>query len=117
MKQPLNLHRQDSVQVERLQEKIAGQGSQVEIQSARSAAQSRSQGQGLGHTVVTPSQVTDPRWPGQLWSAAEQLLLPLQPMVPPAPQFAEALQADFPRTGRFAVGTGAGALARLARKA
>ena len=79
------------------------------------------QGQSLGHTVVTPSQVTDPRWATeQSWSTAEQLvvlLLPSQLMVPPDPQFAEAVQRAFPvRAGRFAMGTGAG-VAREARKA
>jgi hypothetical protein len=80
---------------------------------------STGQGQSLGHTVVTPSQVTDPRWPTeQFWSVPEQLvvlLLPLQLMVPPDPQFAEAVQRAFPWiAGRFAAVTGAGA--REARK-
>lgn len=74
----------------------------------------------LGHWVVTPSQVTDPRC-GQFWSVAEQLvvlLLPLQLMVPPGPQFAEAVQRAFPPiAGRFAAGVGATGAARAARKA
>jgi hypothetical protein len=108
------------VQVEVLHEKRAAQGLQPDEQSARSAAQSRSGQQELGHTVLTPSQVTDPLWAGQLWSVAEQLvvlLFPLQLMVPPEPQFAEAVQRAFPpRAGRFAAGTGAG-VARAVRKA
>ena len=104
-----------------LHEKIEAQGLQPDAQSARSAVQSRSGQQELGHTVLTPSQVTDPLWLGQLWSVAEQLvvlLFPLQLMVPPAPQFAEAVQSALPpRAGRFAAGTGAGAVARAARKA
>jgi hypothetical protein len=72
------------------------------------------------HEVVMPSQVTCPGWPAaQLRSTAEQLvvlLLPLQLMVPD-PQFTEALQRAFPRTGRLAAGTRAGVVARVARKA
>jgi hypothetical protein len=77
--------------------------------------------QTFGHWVTLPSQVTDPRWCAeQFWSVAEQLvvlLLPLQLMVPPGPQFAEAVQRDFPRAGCFAAATGATGAAREARKA
>jgi len=119
--QPLNLQRQVKVQVERLQEKIAGQGEQSLMQRDRSSAQFKSQGQ-AGHEVVTPSQVTDPRWPApQLLSVAEQLvvlLLPEQLTVLPSQQFAEAVQSAFsPRAGRLAAGTGATGLAREAMKA
>ncbi len=91
------LHRQDSVHVVRLQVKIAGQGEQRSTQSARSAVQSRLQGQALAHEVETPSQVTDPRWPTeQFWSTAEQLPVPLQLIATPDPQLAEAVQEDLP---------------------
>ena len=53
-------------QVNVLHEKLKRQGLQLDSQSARSAAQSRSGQQELGHQVLTPSQVTDPRWLGQL---------------------------------------------------
>jgi hypothetical protein len=106
------------MQVVRLQTKIAMQGSQVATQSSRSEVQSRLHGQALGHWVVTPSQVTNPRWCNeQFWSADEQLvvlLLPLQWMVPPDPQFAEAVQRAL--SGRVAMGVGAG-VPREARKA
>ena len=76
------------------------------------------QGQGFEHQVVTPSQVTCPT-SGQLWSAAEQLeilVLLLQLTMVPSPQFAVAVQRDFPTiAGCFAADTGAGP-ARLARK-
>jgi hypothetical protein len=55
----LILQRQLSVQVVRMQVKMAGQGSQLATQSARSEAQSRLHGQALGHWVVTLSQVTN----------------------------------------------------------
>jgi hypothetical protein len=103
-----------------LHEKLKGQGLQSDEQFDRSVAQFRSGQQELGHWVVTPSQVTDPRTAGKLqfWSVAEQLLVPLQVMVPLDPQLAEAVQSALPpRTGRFAVGTGAGAVTRVARKA
>jgi hypothetical protein len=58
--QPLNLQRQVTVQVERLQEKTKGQGEQSDAQRVRSSVQFRSQGQ-RGHEVVMPSQVTAPR--------------------------------------------------------
>ncbi|MEO6193086.1 MAG: hypothetical protein ABIS20_08770 [Thermoanaerobaculia bacterium] len=110
------------MQVERLHEKVKAQGLQSAAQFDRSTEQFRSpQMQVLGHGVVNPSQVTDPRWPTeQFWSVAEQLvvlLLPLQLMVPPVPQFAEAVQRAFPRAGRFAAGVGATGIARAARKA
>lgn len=77
------------------------------------------QGQGFEHQVVTPSQVTCPS-SGQLWSAAEQLemlVLLLQLTVVPSPQFAVAVQRDFPTiAGCFAAETGAGPT-RLDRKA
>src|SRR4029077_4174628 len=118
MKHPRVLQWQLSVQVVRLQMKIAMQGSQVATHSARSEVQSRLHGQALGHWVVTPSQVTDPRWCNeQFWSVLEQLvvlLLPLQWMVPTDPQFAEALQRALSR--RVAMGAGAG-VPREARKA
>ena len=105
-----------------LHEKVKAQGLQSAAQFDRSSEQLRPGQQVLGHKVVTPSQVTDPRWPSeQFWSVAEQLvvlLLPLQLMVPPVPQFAEAVQRAFsPRTGRFAAGAGATGVARAARKA
>ena len=110
------------MQVERLHEKEKGQGLQSAAQFDRSTEQFRSPQQVLGHKVVTPSQVTDPRWPTeQFWSVAEQLvvlLLPLQLMVPPDPQFAEAVQRAFsPIAGCFAAGVGATGLAREARNA
>jgi hypothetical protein len=103
--------------------KVKAQGLQSAAQFDRSTEQFRPpQSQILGHKVVTPSQVTDPRWPApQFWSVAEQLvvlLLPLQLMVPPGPQFAEAVQRAFPPiAGRFAAGVGATGAARAARKA
>jgi len=105
---------QVTLQVEVLHVKLKGQGLQSDWQPALSAAQSKPGQQELGHTVVAPSQVTDPRV-GQFWSTAEQLLVPVQLMVPPAPQFAEALQSALPSAGRFAAG--AGAVAREATKA
>jgi hypothetical protein len=107
-------HRQLTVQVEVLHEKMIGQGSQSAMQLARSSAQFKLQGHAVGHDVVTPSQVTCPRSPTlQLPSAAEQLvtlLLPLQLTVPPFQQVAVALQRDFsPMAGRLAASTGAGA--------
>jgi hypothetical protein len=113
--------RQELTQVAALHENVTGQGSQVDMQSSRRATQSQGGGgQAFGHKVVTPSQVTDPCWPTeQFWSAPEQLvvlLLPLQLIVPPDPQFAETLQRAFPpRAGRFAAGVGAG-VPREARK-
>ncbi|HEY2292088.1 MAG TPA: hypothetical protein VGM86_15420 [Thermoanaerobaculia bacterium] len=96
---------------------MIAQGSQASMQFSRATLQSHGQG---WHEVVTPSQVTEPRWPTeQFWSTLEQVLLPPQLMPPPEPQLAEAVQMDLfePTAGRLAVGTGAGALARLARKA
>jgi hypothetical protein len=107
-----------------LHEKVKAQGLQSAAQFDRSTEQFRppQSPQVLGHKVVTPSQVTDPRWPTeQFWSVAEQLvvlLLPLQLMVPLVPQFAEAVHRDFPpRAGRFAAGVGATGAARAARNA
>jgi hypothetical protein len=49
----------------------------------------------IGHVVVTPSQVTDPRWPiSQFRSTAEQVLLPSQLTGAYSPQLAWALQMD-----------------------
>jgi hypothetical protein len=67
-----------------------------------------SQGQRVGHKVVTPSQVTRPLWPAsQLRSTAVQLvvlLLPSQDTVLPGSQFAVAVQRAFnrPLLGPFA---------------
>jgi hypothetical protein len=69
--------------------------------------------------VVTPSQVTCPcSSDAQSRSEFEQVLLPLQLMVPD-PQFAEAVQKAFPSRlvdGCLVAGVGAG-VARVARKA
>jgi hypothetical protein len=102
------------VQVEGLQEKKKGQGSQDAWQSARSAAQSKSQPGQMGHQVVAPSQVTLPRVEGQLLSVAEQLvvlLLPSQLTLLPSQQCAVAVQSAFckPLPGRLAAGVGSGA--------
>jgi hypothetical protein len=63
----------------------------------------------VGHSVVTPSQVTRPRSQmSQLRSTAEQVLLPSQDTVPEA-QFAVAVQMDFgppPGLGLFAAKSG-----------
>src|SRR4051812_9945343 len=119
--QVLRMQWQKLVQPTGAQSKLYSQPQHREPQLACFGAQKLTgAGQSLGHTVVTPSQVTDPRWATeQSWSTAEQLvvlLLPSQLMVPPGPQFAEAVHRAFPvRAGRFAMGTGAG-VAREARK-
>lgn len=110
-------------QVEVLHEKVKVQGKQLSAQLFRRVVQLQAGGgQALGHTVVMPSQLTDPCWPAeQFWSVAVQLvvlLLPLQLIVPLVPQFAEAVQRAFPpRAGRFAASVGATGAARAARKA
>lgn len=121
--QPLKLQRHVLAQVEVLHEKVNGQGSQRSWQFSRRAVQLQAGGgQAFGHEVVMPSQLTDPRWPAeQFWSVPVQLvvlLLPLQLIVPPVPQFAETVQRAFPpRAGRFAAGVGATGVAREATKA
>src|SRR4051812_39182032 len=75
-------------------------------------------GQGVGHFVLTPSQVTDPWIPAaQLRSLELQLValaLLLQDTLVPPPQLAVAVHIAFNPIGRFAASTGAGT-ARLAR--
>ena len=92
------------------------------MQSARREAQSQAGGgQGFEHVVVTPPQVTCPGSPtAQLRSTAVQLVVLLVPeqLTEPTSQAAVALHRAFsPVIGRLAAGTGAGAVARVAKKA